>query len=82
MGWSGKKNGELLTLMAGQGFEVLLTVDQNIRYQQNLAASGVALLVLVATGNRVVDLVPLIPEAELVLATIQPGEVIEVPATP
>jgi hypothetical protein len=36
MGWSGKRNGELLQLMAGQGFEVFLTVDQNLRYQQNL----------------------------------------------
>jgi hypothetical protein len=37
MGWVGKKNGELLSLMAGTNFEVLLTVDQNLRHQQNLA---------------------------------------------
>ena len=37
MGWSGKKNGELLALMVSNGFEVLLTVDQNFRHQQNLA---------------------------------------------
>jgi hypothetical protein len=41
LGWSGKKNGELLQLMAGQGFEVLVTVDQSIRHQQNLQAAGV-----------------------------------------
>jgi hypothetical protein len=34
MGWSGKKNGELLQLMAGQAFEVLLTVDQSIRHHR------------------------------------------------
>ena len=33
MGWAGKKNGELLALMAGAGFEVLLTVDQSLRHQ-------------------------------------------------
>jgi hypothetical protein len=38
MGWSGKKNGELLNLMAGAGLEVLVTVDQGIRHQQNLRA--------------------------------------------
>ena len=49
MGWAGKKNGELLSLMAGAGFEVLLTVDQNLRYQQNLTAAGVAEMDLAAT---------------------------------
>lgn len=80
MGWSGKKNGELLQLMAGQQFEVFLTVDQNIRHQQNLAATGVAVLVLVATSNRLADLVPLMPAALASLASLKPGDVIEVTA--
>jgi len=40
MGWAGKKNGELLALMAGTGFEVLLTVDQNLSHQQDVAVKG------------------------------------------
>ena len=44
MGLSGKKNGELLKLIAGRGFEVLLTVDQNIRHQQHLQATGIAVV--------------------------------------
>jgi uncharacterized protein (DUF433 family) len=48
MGWSGKKNGELLQLMVGQNFEVVLTVDQSLRHQQNLQSAGVAAIVLVA----------------------------------
>ena len=48
MNWCGKKNGELLSLMTAAGFEVLLTVDQNIVHQQNLQAAGVAVVVLVA----------------------------------
>jgi hypothetical protein len=82
LGWAGKQNGELLALMAGQGFEVLLTVDQNLRHQQNLAAAGVAVLVLVAGTNRIADLLPLIPDAELALTSIRPGDVVEVPAGP
>lgn len=78
MGWSGKKDGELLALMAGAGFEVLVTVDQNIRHQQNLAASGIAVIVLVAPTNRLADLVPLAPSALAALATIQPGDVVEI----
>ncbi|NEN94201.1 MAG: hypothetical protein F6K50_01130 [Moorea sp. SIO3I7] len=78
MGWSGKKNGELLRLMIQEGFTVLLTTDQNLRYQQNLQQAGVAVIVLVAPSNRLPDLVPLIPDVRNVLNTIAPGEVIEV----
>ncbi len=78
MGWSGKKNGELLQLMAGQGFEVFMTVDQNLRYQQNLQAAGVAVVVLVAASNRLADLVPLIPSALAALAIVKPGAVVEI----
>ncbi len=80
MGWSGKKNGELLRLMAGQGFEVLLTVDRNLSHQQNLKASGIALVVLVAATNRLTDLIPLIPSTEVALGSILPGDVVEITA--
>lgn len=78
MGWSGKKNGELLQLMNQESFTILLTTDQNLRYQQNLQQAGVAVVVLVARSNRLPDLVPLIPDVRKVLNTIAPGEVIEV----
>ncbi len=78
MGWSGKKNGELLRLMNQAGFKILLTTDQNLRYQQNLEQAGVAVIVLVAQSNRLPDLVPLMPDVRSVLSTIAPGEVIEI----
>jgi hypothetical protein len=80
MGWAGKRNGELLALMAGAGFDVLLTVDQNLRYQQNLAATGVAVVVMAAASNRLADLLPLIPAVSAALDSIQAGEVVEVRA--
>lgn len=78
MGWSGKKNGELLQLMAQEGFTILVTTDRNLRYQQNLPQAGVAVVVLVASSNRLPDLVPLLPDARNVLRTISTGEVVEV----
>ena len=45
-GWDGLKNGELLTAAEAAGFEVLLTTDKNIRYQQNLTARTIAIVVL------------------------------------
>lgn len=74
MGWSGKKNGELLKLMTAQGFNVLLTVDQSLRYQQNLQAAGVAVIVLIAARSRLQELVPLMPSVQQALTTIKPGE--------
>jgi hypothetical protein len=78
MGWSGKKDGELLALMTANGFEVLLTVDQNIRHQQNLSAFGVSVIVLVSKSNRLADLVPLMPSALSALTSIQPGDLVEI----
>jgi hypothetical protein len=78
MGWSGKKNGELLRLMRQEGFTILVTTDQNLRYQQNLQQAGVAVVVLVAPSNKLSDLLPLISDARNALNTIVPGEVIEV----
>ncbi len=77
MGWSGKKNGELLRLMSQEGFTILLTTDQNLRYQQNLQQAGVAVIVLVATSNKLSDLLPLMPDACSVLDKVAPGEVID-----
>jgi hypothetical protein len=80
MGWSGKKNGELLQLMAGQAFPVLVTVDQNVRHQHNVQAAGVAVVVLVATSNRLADLVPLMPSVLASLGSIKAGDVVEITA--
>src|SRR5262245_52674303 len=76
MGWSGKKNGELLALMIPQGFEVFLTVDQNLSYQQNLRAANFAVIVLIAQSNRLADLLPLMPSVHAALTTIQPGDLV------
>jgi hypothetical protein len=78
MGWSGKKNGELLQLMHQESFTILLTTDQNLQYEQNLAQSGVAVVVLVARSNRLPDLLPLMPGVRSVLNKITSGQVIEV----
>jgi hypothetical protein len=79
-GWDGKQNGELLALMSAAGFEVLLTADQNLRFQQNLEKHGIAVIIMIAFSNRLEDLIPLIPQVESTLLKIQPGEAIEIRA--
>lgn len=61
IGWSGFKNGDLLTRSANQ-FDVFVTADQNLQFQQNLSALPLAVAVLVAKSNRIEDLRHLIPE--------------------
>jgi hypothetical protein len=78
LGWSGKRNGELLSLMKANGFDVFVTVDQNVPYQQNLGAANVAVIVLKGVSNRMPDLLPLMKSVHSVLNTIAPGDVVEV----
>ena len=78
MGWSGKKNGELLRLMNQNSFDILLTADQNLRYQQNLQENDIAVVVMIAASNRLSDLIPLIPNVRRALETIVAGEVVEI----
>jgi uncharacterized protein DUF5615 len=77
MGWAGIKNGELLDLADGQ-FDVLLTVDRSIPFQQNIANRQMAVLVLIAQGTQLEALQPLVPDALIALNTIQPGTVVYV----
>lgn len=70
-GWAGIKNGKLLTLAAAK-FDVFLTMDQNIEFQQNLAALPIAILIVHAMSNRLEHLKPLAPEMLKELNHIQP----------
>jgi predicted nuclease of predicted toxin-antitoxin system len=71
-GWSGKENGELLDL-AEAGFDALVTIDRNLRYQQNLTGRRIALLILRARSNRLADLRPHFPACVEALRTIRPA---------
>ena len=75
MGWASKKNGVLLRL-AEQEFDVLLTNDQNLEYQQNLKNLNLAVIVLIAYSNDIEDLKPLMPAANEALKTIRAGEIV------
>ena len=79
MGWASKRNGELLAL-AETAFDVFLTVDRNLSFQQDLGRLNVAVVVLVARSNRHSDLQPLIPELLGVLVGVAPGQLLRVGA--
>lgn len=74
MGWAGVKNGRLLDL-AEKEFDVFVTVDRNLLFQQNLSKFNIAVLVLRASTNRLVDLKPLAPEILSALPALKIGQV-------
>ena len=76
-GWTGRNNGDLLEL-AEREYDVLITLDTNIQYQQNLSGRRIAIIVLRAKSNRLAELLPLFPACIRLLATISPGEIIYV----
>jgi hypothetical protein len=77
-GWSGRRNGDLLKEMLRSGFAVLVTVDRNLAYQQNVAAAGVAVVVVKARSNRVRDLRPAVPEIRAAIERAPVGVVTNV----
>ena len=80
-GWSGRRNGELL-LLADPLFDVLLTLDRNLPYQQNLDTRQIAVLIVRARSNRIQDLLPIVPDCLAALATIKPRQVVHVGSLP
>ena len=74
MGWSTIENGELLAL-AAKDFDVFVTVDRNLSFQQNLPAFTIAVIVLRAASNRLADLQPLVPELLALIPTAKRGAV-------
>ena len=76
-GWAGLKNGELLKAAAGR-FDVLLSADQGIAHQQNLADVQLGIVALAGRTNKLEDLLPLIAQAREAIDRVEPGEVIEI----
>jgi hypothetical protein len=76
-GFEGYKNSELLAA-AEPLFDALVTIDKNIRYQQNLAERKIAVLIMRARSNDISDISPVVPLALAGLAAIKPGQIVEV----
>jgi hypothetical protein len=74
MGWSGLKNGKLLREAAAQ-FDVFVTADQSIEFQNDISAISIAVVVLVRRTNRLSDLVPLVPKVIEKLPKLTAGTV-------
>ncbi|NJK54427.1 MAG: DUF5615 family PIN-like protein [Leptolyngbyaceae cyanobacterium SU_3_3] len=73
MGWAGIKDGQLLVLAEAE-FDVFITVDRNLSFQQNLPQFDIAVIVLQSPSNRLADLKPLAPAVLAMLPTVVKGQ--------
>ena len=75
MGWSGIKNGKLLELAGQNNFDVFITADRNLSFQQNVPKLAIAVIVLQAPGIQLRHTLPLMSKALALLPSISPGSV-------
>ena len=78
MAWDTLKNGALLTEAEKSRFSVLITSDKGIKAQQTMKERSIAVVIIRAPNNRLETHVAMVPEIIQVLATFQPGQIIEV----
>ncbi len=81
-GWAGIRNGELLRRAENADFEVFVTGDRNLEYQQSLAGRAFGVVVVVPKRLKLEYLVPLGPELRKAVASVQAGEVVHVVPRP
>ena len=79
-GLAGLKNGDLQTEAETAKFDVFLTADQGIEYQQNLTARKISIVVFCAKSNRLKDLLPHIPACLAHIRSIKPGQIVRIDA--
>jgi hypothetical protein len=77
-GLTGLANGALLAAADHAGFEVLITVDQNMQFQQSLRGRSISLLMIRARTTNLEDLLVLMPEVLEALESPRPGEVVRI----
>jgi hypothetical protein len=79
MGWAGTKNGALLQVAAGAAFDVMVTMDSGVSYQQNRQSLPIAVMILSAPSNDIDDIIPLIPTILERLNRLAPCSIARIP---
>jgi len=77
LGWAGIKNGRLLALAQGS-FQVFITGDRNLSFQQNVASFSLVVVVLKAESIRLIHTRPLMPKLLAMLPSLKPGQIVSI----
>jgi hypothetical protein len=74
-GWSSVQNGELLR-RASASFDVLVTADQRLQHQQNIASFNIGVVVIVAVDTRLPSLRTALPQLRIAISNVMPGSLV------
>jgi len=77
LGWSQLENGDLLLAAEQAGFEVFISTDQNLKYQQNLAGRRLAIVILLSTSWPRMQ--PHLPRIRQIVDSVTSGDYVEIP---
>ena len=77
-GLAGQKNGRLISFAESAGFDLFLTMDKGVQYQQNLTGRHIAIVIIRARSNRLIDILPHLEECLSMISFLKPGQVIRV----
>jgi predicted nuclease of predicted toxin-antitoxin system len=72
-GWSGLKNGQLMTAASGDGFDILLTIDKNLQHQQNIGKYPLIVVVLNSLSSKLEVMITFLPSFEKQLPAFTKG---------
>lgn len=78
MGWAGVRNGDLLSRAAAAGFDVLLTLDAGIEYEQNLINLPCSVIIIRAESNAFEHIQPRIPAILTAIQTLSPKSLLRI----
>jgi predicted nuclease of predicted toxin-antitoxin system len=77
-GLAGLKNGDLLLAAETARFDVFITTDQGIEYQQNFAGRNLGIIIFRTKSNRLKDLLPHVPACVAQIESIRPGQIVRI----
>jgi predicted nuclease of predicted toxin-antitoxin system len=75
MNWLGLKNGNLMRKAIAEGFDILLTIDKNLQFQNNLIDNNLSIVILHCENSKIETLIKFIPEFEKQVAVFEKGKV-------
>lgn len=78
MGWKSAENGDLLLAAGDDGFDVMLTLDSGVEYEQNMPALPVGVLVIRCKSSKIDDLCPLVPKILSALSRLRPKTLVHI----
>ncbi|CAN5483032.1 hypothetical protein BH11BAC1_BH11BAC1_09200 [soil metagenome] len=74
MGWNSLRNGQLMKVAIEQGFGILLTIDKNLEFQQNLKAYQISVVIFDVPKSKIEFILPLIPKFNEMLSSFEKGK--------